>query len=157
MPIMKSNKNEILTDIIIDYDRWKKHPELDYAIRLAVEKTLQLTNNNNFDEISIYLTSDKTIIELNKKYRGLNNPTNILSFTSSEPHLGDLILSYEYINQELKTYKKKIKAHITHLIIHGVLHLLGFDHENDLAAMEMEEIEIEILRELEYPNPYEIK
>ena len=78
MPIMKPNKNEILTDIIIDYDRWKKHPELEYTISLAIEKTLQLTNNNNFDEISVYLTSDKTIIELNKKYRGLNEPTNIL-------------------------------------------------------------------------------
>ena len=157
MPIMKPDKNEILTDIIIDYDRWKKHPELEYAISLAVKKTLQLTNNNNFDEISVYLTSDKTIIELNKKYRGLNEPTNILSFTSTEPHLGDLILSYEYINQELKTYKKKFKAHITHLAIHGVLHLLGFDHEHDLAAEEMERLEIRILKELGYTNPYETK
>jgi probable rRNA maturation factor len=156
MPIMQLARNEILTDVLIDHKSWKNHPNLSALIDIAIERTLIFTQNTHYKEISIYLTSNKIIKSLNNKYRGINKPTNILSFQSEEPHLGDLILSYEYINQELEVYKKEFDAHISHLIIHGLLHLLGINHDDDKDAKAMEEIEIKILKELGYNNPYEI-
>mgnify|MGYP005690860921 FL=1 len=100
------------------------------------------------------LTSNKNINALNKKFRNIDKATNILSFKSEEPHLGDIVLSYEYISDELVQQRKNLDEHLSHLIIHGILHLLDFDHDNDTNTIEMEEIEINIMSNLGYKNPY---
>ena len=110
-----------------------------------------------YNEISILLTSDNQVEQLNRQYRLINQPTNVLSFPSEKPHLGDIILSYEYIQKELINLNKKFEEHISHLIIHGTLHLCGFDHDNDKNAVIMENIERHIMSELGYDDPYEIR
>ena len=150
----KYSKNELVPDIIIDFDEWEKHSEIYSVIEKAAEQTLIYVNNTQYDELSILLTSNKNIAALNKKFRNIDKATNILSFKSEKPHLGDIVLSYEYIYAELVQQRKNLDEHLSHLIIHGVLHLLDFDHENDTNAIEMEEIEINIMSNLGYKNPY---
>ena len=99
------------------------------------------------------------MIELNNYYRKINASTNVLSFPNSsnsknEFFLGDIILSLETINKEATRDNKNINNHLIHLFIHGVLHLLGYDHETEEEAKKMENIEIKILRKLQVDNPY---
>ena len=105
----------------------------------------------------IYL---EKIIELNKQFRKINLPTNVLSFPSAiqknnEIFLGDIIFSAETIFREAKRDKKSFKSHLIHLFIHGVLHLIGYNHQTENNAKVMESLEIKILETLNINNPYE--
>ena len=110
----------------------------------------------------VMLSNDQSVQELNKTYRGKDKPTNVLSFPSTESfqetqgpiHVGDIILAYETVINEAKRDKKPIKQHFSHLVIHGVLHLLGYDHENESQAQIMETLESKLMNELGYENPY---
>ena len=149
-------KNELSADILINFSSWEKHPGLKELIKIALKQTVSNVDIKGYNEISILLTSDTQIEQLNRQYRSINQPTNVLSFPSEKPHLGDIILSYEYIQKELINLNKKFEEHISHLIIHGTLHLYGFDHENDKNAVTMENMERHIMSELGYNDPYEI-
>lgn len=149
-------KNELSADILINFSSWEKHPGLKELIKIAIKQTVSNVDIKGYNEISILLTSDTQIEQLNRQYRSINQPTNVLSFPSEKPHLGDIILSYEYIQKELINLNKKFEEHISHLIIHGTLHLYGFDHENDKNAFAMENMERHIMSELGYNDPYEI-
>lgn len=149
-------KNELSADILINFSSWEKHPGLKELIKIAIKQTVSNVDTKGYNEISILLTSDTQIQQLNRQYRSINQPTNVLSFPSEKPHLGDIILSYEYIQKELINLNKKFEEHISHLIIHGTLHLYGFDHENDKNADAMENMERHIMSELGYNDPYEI-
>jgi probable rRNA maturation factor len=149
-------KNELSADILINFSSWEKHPGLKELIKLAIMQTVSYVDIKGYNEISVLLTSDTQIEQLNRQYRSINQPTNVLSFPSEKPHLGDIILSYEYIQKELINLNKKFEEHISHLIIHGTLHLYGFDHENDKNAGTMENMERHIMGELGYNDPYEI-
>ncbi len=113
-------------------------------------------------EISITLTNDEDIQRLNKNWRGKDSPTNVLSFPqdSDTPspfssHLGDIVLAFETIEREALEQNKKPEDHFTHLLVHGTLHLMGYDHEDDRQAEEMEQLEIDILSKMGLNNPYE--
>ena len=149
-------KNELSADILINFSSWEKHPGLKELIKIAIKQTVSNVDIKGYNEISILLTSDTQVEQLNRQYRSINQPTNVLSFPSEKPHLGDIILSYEYIQKELINLNKKFEEHISHLIIHGTLHLYGFDHENDKNAVKMENMERHIMSELGYNDPYEI-
>ena len=149
-------KNELSADILINFSSWEKHPGLKELIKIAIKQTVSNVDTKGYNEISILLTSDTQIQQLNRQYRSINQPTNVLSFPSEKPHLGDIILSYEYIQKELINLNKKFEEHISHLIIHGTLHLYGFDHEHDKNADAMENMERHIMSELGYNDPYEI-
>ena len=88
---------------------------------------------------------------LNKTYRHIDKPTNVLSF----PGTNDLVLCHPVIQQEALAQHKPLENHYTHLIIHGTLHLLGYDHETETDAAEMESLEIDLLKHFNIPNPYE--
>ncbi len=148
-------KNELSADILINFSDWKKHPRLKELIKIAIKQTASNVDMQGYNEISILLTSDTQVEQLNRQYRLINQPTNVLSFPSEKPHLGDIILSYEYIQKELINLNKKFDEHISHLIIHGTLHLCGFDHDHDKNAVTMENIERHIMSELGYNDPYE--
>lgn len=111
-------------------------------------------------EISIVLADDAFVRELNRQYRNIDAPTNVLSFPSGDDDgygpclLGDVILAYETIQLEAGAAGKPMLDHVSHLIIHGVLHLLGFDHEDEQEAAEMEALETAILARLGIADPY---
>ena len=117
-------------------------------------------------ELAIVLTSDAVIRKLNAAYRGQDKPTNVLSFsalndtrapTTPNPGpavLGDVVVAFETLSREAKTSCKPLKNHLSHLVVHGVLHLLGYDHDKAAAAATMERLEIQILARLGIPDPY---
>lgn len=107
--------------------------------------------------VSVLLTDDVTIQELNRTWRGKDTPTNVLSFPAKAGPgpalLGDIAIAYETSAQEAKAEGKPFATHLTHLAVHGFLHLLGYDHEAEAEAEAMEELEIAVLKRLGVPNP----
>ena len=97
---------------------------------------------------------------LNRDYRGKDSPTNVLSFPFEAPEmvqsdlLGDLVICAPVVEQEAWDQGKSVEAHWAHMVVHGVLHLLGYDHLNDSEAEEMEGLEVEILAKIGFPDPY---
>lgn len=117
-------------------------------------------------EVSVVLTNDEEIQVLNRQYRGKDKPTNVLSFPQEAEIsdmrdldtcvlLGDIVLSIDTIQREVAQQQKLMHHHLAHLIIHGTLHLVGYDHESDEDADIMEGLEIDILRQHAIANPYE--
>ncbi len=111
--------------------------------------------------ISLSFSGDRKITELNNSYRKINLATNVLSFPSylnqnNELFIGDIIFSIETICKEAKRDNKSINNHLIHLFVHGVLHLLGYDHKTEAEAKKMENLEIRILETLKIDNPYKI-
>ncbi|MEM9331494.1 MAG: rRNA maturation RNase YbeY [Pseudomonadota bacterium] len=108
-------------------------------------------------EVSILICDDATIEKLNDKWRGKSKPTNVLSFPN-EPDgvmLGDIAISLETTRQEARLENKSFEDHLTHLVVHGFLHLFGYDHETEEQAFQMESLETKILAILGIPDPYE--
>ena len=142
--------------IIIHDDHWKG---LAPTVRRAVEAALAHRKVKKV-ALTIVLSNDAEVKTLNRDYRGKNKPTNVLSFPDGTvvdgvKQLGDIILAFETMAREAEEQKKKLKDHVTHLTIHGVLHLLGFDHEIEAEAKTMERHEITILKRMGIANPYE--
>lgn len=125
---------------------------------------------------SIVLTNDAAVREMNRQFRTKDAPTNVLSFPAHDSiralraalaapdgdpmledagYLGDMILARETIEREAEEQGKSVKDHFCHLLVHGTLHLLGYDHISNAEAEEMESLEISILKELSIANPYE--
>lgn len=112
-------------------------------------------------EVSIYIVDEDESHELNHQYRGKDKPTNVLSFPADIPDevgvplLGDLVVCAPVVEAEAKEQGKTLEAHWAHMLIHGTLHLLGFDHIEDDEAEVMEALEKRLLAQLGFPNPYE--
>lgn len=123
-----------------------------------VNKSLNFVNRKGC--LSIVLSEDRFIQKYNKEFRGKDKPTNVLSFSSDsneledEDYLGDIIISLETIQKEAIEQQKTEINHFTHILIHGVLHLCGFDHIEEKDREKMEGIEIEILKLFGIENPY---
>jgi probable rRNA maturation factor len=119
-------------------------------------------------ELAIVLSHDSAIQALNRDWRGKNAPTNVLSFPSAparprrkggkgpspSPYIGDIVIAYETTAREAAAEGKPFSHHLAHLAVHGFLHLLGYDHENDRDAEAMERLERRILRRMAIPDPY---
>ena len=110
--------------------------------------------------IVILLTDDETVRNLNDRFRGKDRPTNVLSFPAAEmpgadpQPLGDIVLAYGVCATEAEEQSKTLRNHLTHLVVHGVLHLLGRDHEDDAEAEAMEGEERAVLASLGVSDPY---
>ncbi|MCB2080994.1 MAG: rRNA maturation RNase YbeY [Rickettsiales bacterium] len=108
-------------------------------------------------EVAIQCADDTAIKALNAQFRGKDHPTNVLAFPDeTEGRLGDIILAYETVASEAQAQHKSFANHTAHLVLHGLLHLLGYDHQSDTEAEAMEQFEIEILARMGIPNPYEM-
>ena len=116
-------------------------------------------------EVSILLSDDATVRVLNRGYRGIDKPTNVLSFAlQDEPEpspaeeqpvvLGDVVLAFETCRHEADSEHRPLADHLSHLIVHGVLHLTGFDHRDEADAERMEDMERAVLARLGIPDPY---
>jgi probable rRNA maturation factor len=105
-------------------------------------------------ELTIRVVGAAESRRLNRTWRGKDKPTNVLSFTGDAPVLGDLAICAPVVAREAREQGKSPAAHWAHMVVHGVLHLLGYDHENDRDAQRMEARETKILAQLGMPNPY---
>lgn len=143
-------------DILMKDEGWTRVlPDCERLIEEALNTTLSTLEASKSYEISVVLTDDAETQSLNKQWRGKDKPTNVLSFPQDEDTLlGDIILSLQTIESEAADQSKPLAHHLSHLSVHGLLHLLGFDHENDEEAEEMEGLEIKICAALGIKNPY---
>jgi probable rRNA maturation factor len=141
----------------------------------AAEQTLLATDIYNYTrkvEIALLLADDERLQQLNSDFRNVNKPTNVLSFPfqvlnplhlediidKEHLFLGDVAISWQRILEESIAQNKELQAHFVHMVVHSVLHLIGYDHEtSDADAHRMESLEIEILKQLKIDNPYIIK
>lgn len=166
-----------MLEIALDGDEeWDSRSSWDELVRDAVEAAVaesafpQLATSERPVEISVLLTSDDQVRRLNAEWRDQDSPTNVLSFPMVDPNdlrqaiiagpellLGDIILARGTCESEAESKGVSIENHASHLLIHGTLHLLGYDHDDDdAAATDMEKREIRALERLGIPNPYEV-
>ena len=146
-------------DIHIEDPAWSGEIEdPDSAVRTALSASGHYWRIPKIGELSLALVSDARIRELNRDYRGKDTATNVLSFPSAGPGavLGDIVLARETIQSEAVAAGKSFQDHLAHLIIHGFLHLQGYDHETEPEAEIMEGLEIQALDALHIDNPYKI-
>ena len=150
-------------DIEIDIDirdtRWDVVDDLTVLVQTALSAGVAEHCSRSFAEISLLFTDNAQIKDLNRTYRGQDKPTNVLSFPTdadlSVPVLGDIVLAFETVAHEAKQGAIDLRDHISHLLIHGYLHLQGLDHYADADATIMEAIEIKALAGLGIANPYD--
>ena len=164
-----------MLEIAIEADEeWDSSRSWDLLVRRAAEAAIaesafpQLATTQRPVEISVLLTGDDQVRELNAEYRGKHKPTNVLSFPMAEVDdllkanvagpellLGDIIVARGVCEAEAADKGLSVEQHATHLIVHGTLHLLGYDHRDDADAADMEAREVRALSRLGIANPYE--
>ena len=153
----------IALDVEIEAGRWSEITGVEWLATRAAEAALAAAGRAEEEDLeaTLLLTDDAAVRELNRQWRGQDKPTNVLSFPADmksppgEPrHLGDIALAYETLAREAAAENKSLPNHMTHLVIHGILHLLGHDHESDAEAAEMERAEVTALEALGIADPY---
>ncbi|GHD15540.1 rRNA maturation RNase YbeY [Tianweitania populi] len=157
------SRPEIAVGIEIEASDWGDEAALQALTDRAIAATFErLGVTEGTSELSILFTDDASIQELNREWRDKDKPTNVLSFPAFPvepgdplpPMLGDIVIARETVVREAQEETKPFDHHLTHLTVHGLLHCLGFDHETEEQAEEMEGLEREILRSLAIPDPY---
>lgn len=149
-------------DILVEAGDWPAEGDLDAMARRALAAVFAERGLDAATELSIVFTDDAHIRTLNAGWRDKDKPTNVLSFPAFPPKLGgplppmlgDIVLAAETISREAALEEKPFEHHLTHLIVHGLLHLLGYDHETEAEAEEMEAVERRALARLAIPDPY---
>lgn len=151
-------------DLLVEGGDWAPEAELQTMVHEAVAAAMAETGAvaEEGTELSVVFSNDEHIRELNAQWRGKDKPTNVLSFPAFPPKLGaplppllgDIVLASETVAREAALEGKEVRHHITHLLIHGFLHLLGYDHETAEEAEEMEAVERRALARLAIPDPY---
>ncbi len=141
--------------VVVDDERWRVvMPDVVAKVRAVVQQVLHAEEVEG--QIAIVLANDVMIQSLNHDFRGKDMPTNVLSFPAKDDEmLGDVILSLDTLEREAAEQKKLLWHHATHLLVHGVLHVLGYDHEVEAEAEEMEAREVALLAGFVISNPYE--
>jgi probable rRNA maturation factor len=154
------------TEILVVADCWRAEADIEAIIHRAIQTAAEMVDADTGDaELAIMLTDDAGIRTLNANWRGIDKPTNVLSFPALQPTgtpsagdaprmLGDIAIAYETTRREADDEQKPFDHHLAHLTIHGFLHLIGYDHETDEEAGEMEDLERKILAQLGIPDPY---
>ena len=164
-PSSKSQK--IVADIIVENNDWQAFGNVNALVQNACDVIASCNEPKLVGDgpatVTVALSTDERISELNREFRNKSTATNVLSFpaTSStaaqidELYLGDIIIAAQTTLDEARTNDISPAHHLQHLVVHAVLHLLGYDHENKADALEMEELETKLLAGLNISNPYE--
>lgn len=163
---------KINLDVIYNDDRWKK---LDFLSASKIKKIIKTTLDNfkffyniKIIDCCILLTCEEEVRSLNKEFRKIDKDTNVLSFPAQEIdvnilnsesnydsiELGDIAFSYDVMIDEAEKYDVKLENHFTHLLIHSILHLIGFDHQTDSDEKIMQNYEVKILDKFSISSPY---
>jgi probable rRNA maturation factor len=146
-----------LIDIEIEDEAWgAAAPQAQHLVEAAAAAALRHAEFD-VDAVTILLTDDESVRDLNARFRGKDYATNVLSFPAPENpegHLGDIALAFGVCAREATEQGKPLAHHLQHLVAHGVLHLLGYDHQTDAEAEHMEGLERVILAGLGVPDPY---
>ncbi len=169
-----------MIDIVVKSKKWAEIKNVENFIEKTIQKIIPLTDlkkilkKNFILEISVSLVSDLQMKKINLEFRGKNKATNVLSFPALDENLirqiglkelvgadeylflGDIIIAFETIKKESLAQKKKFHDHLTHLILHSILHLIGYDHEEEKMAKIMEDLEVKILKKLKIKDPYQL-
>ena len=150
-------------DVAINADGWQSEHSLRMLVDRVLEATLHALEFDDVDsELSLVFTDDANIRTINAKWRHIDKATNVLSFPAFPiqpgqrpgPILGDIVIARETVQREAQEENKSFDDHLSHLIVHGLLHLTGYDHQNDEEAEQMESLERKILASLGISNPY---
>jgi probable rRNA maturation factor len=153
------------TEVLIVAECWRTE-DAEAVVHRAIEAAAVMVEADTADaEVAVMLTDDEGIRTLNRNWRGVDKPTNVLSFPALQPTgapasgdaprmLGDIAIAWETTRREADDEQKPFDHHLSHLAVHGFLHLVGYDHENDVDAEAMENLEREILGLLGIPDPY---
>ncbi|HZH52659.1 MAG TPA: rRNA maturation RNase YbeY [Microvirga sp.] len=147
---------------MVEAGDWSRLEGVEALAQRAAEAAVAVAEEPDEDfEVSVMLTDDAHIRELNRTWRGKDKPTNVLSFPATEQpgavgprHLGDIALACETLVRESEEESKALADHFAHLIVHGILHLLGYDHEDEAEADAMEALEVKALATLGIADPY---
>jgi probable rRNA maturation factor len=158
--------------ILIESEAWQDLPDAEDIARRAIAAAASVMDASDAGtglrnvEISLLLCDDEAIAALNGRWRGQEKPTNVLSFPAWPLHgsvaiqerrlLGDIAIAYQTLVREARESGKTASAHLSHLVVHGYLHLAGYDHEADDEAEEMERLERDILNRLGIADPYAV-
>ena len=155
---------QLVIALEIEAGDWPPAGDLEAVVERAASASLAELGAapDQPSELSVTFTDDAHIAELNRQWRGKDGATNVLSFPLVEqrpgapmpPLLGDIVIAFETVVHEAKEQKKPFIDHLTHLLVHGLLHLVGYDHIDDEEAETMEALERRILERLAIPDPY---
>jgi probable rRNA maturation factor len=155
-----------ISEVLVVADCWQAEPDAEAVIHRAIAAAAETVDAGVGEaELAVMLTDDAGIRTLNGNWRGIDKPTNVLSFPALQPTgrggpddaprmLGDIAIAYETTRKEADDEQKPFDHHLSHLAVHGFLHLIGYDHEKDADAEAMETLEQEILAQLGIPDPY---
>ena len=155
-----------ISEVLVVADCWQAEPGAEEAIHRAIATAAEIADADIGEaELAVMLTDDAGIRTLNSNWRGIDKPTNVLSFPALPPTgaggpddaprmLGDIAIAYETTRKEADDEQKPFDHHLSHLAVHGFLHLIGYDHEKDDDAEAMESLEAEVLAQLGIPDPY---
>jgi probable rRNA maturation factor len=147
-------------DIRVESQLWDGQPLAEKTVRNSILAAAAVLSTAG-GEVSIVLTDDSAIRSLNRNWRGIDKPTNVLSFPASGPDigegtrlLGDIVIAFETLERECADENRDFLHHLAHLTVHGFLHLNGYDHQTDAQAEAMERLERKIMARLNMPDPY---
>jgi probable rRNA maturation factor len=155
-----------MTEVLVVAECWQNEADAEAVIQRAIATAAEIADADVGEtELAVMLTDDAGIRTLNNNWRGIDKPTNVLSFPALQPTgpsgpddaprmLGDIAIAYETMHREARDEQKPFDHHLSHLAVHGFLHLVGYDHENDADAEIMETLESKILAQLGIPDPY---
>lgn len=150
-------------DVVPENEAWAVLPDVEELAQRAIAAAVQVSGQSLLAgaELCVALSDDVNVRALNLRWRHIDKSTNVLSFPAAEvdelaaaPHIGDIILAFETVEREARDDDKTLADHTAHLIVHGTLHLLGFDHETEEEAEAMEALEILALAGLGIADPY---
>ncbi len=148
-------------DIQVQSHLWDAQPMVEQTVRTAIAAAAAELSTSG-GEVGILLTDDSAVRALNRNWRGLDQPTNVLSFPAPKAMaaddagiLGDIVVAYETLKRECDDEGRDLLHHLAHLTVHGYLHLIGYDHQTDAQANTMERLESKVMARMNLPDPWQ--